>query len=376
MTKLDVLIIGAGQAGLALGYHLQKTRLRFQLVERNEHIGDTWRRRRYDSLVLFTPRAYSSLPGLPFVGDPDGYPSKDEFAEYLETYARHLNLPAITGTGIQSLERLGDGYCATTDDGAVIEARSVVLATGAFQSPVIPPIGNQLSAEVLQITAGEYRNARQIPAEAVVLVVGDGAAGRDIALELADGHKVLLAAGHTRKLFPQRVLGKSIWWWLDIFGIMRLSAETALGRRMRKAEPFTDKGNTLKDLKDQGVQVLPKLVAAQGQSVTFADGTLAKVTAIVWATGYRDSSAWVAIPEVKDAQGNFVQEQGIAPIPNFYFIGRPWQRSRGSALIMGVGEDAAWITAHIVADLAEVQQLEGMAPRSQPAPLRETGATT
>jgi putative flavoprotein involved in K+ transport len=140
MPTLDVLIIGAGQAGLALGYHLQHTALRFQLVERHEQIGASWRAR-YDSLVLFTPRCYSALPGLPLAGDPEGYPSKDEVAEYLATYVRHFHLPVVTGQGIQALERQNGDYRATTQDGALIEARAVVLATGRFRrrrSPAWP----------------------------------------------------------------------------------------------------------------------------------------------------------------------------------------------------------------------------------------------
>ena len=139
-TTLDVRIIGAGQAGLALGYHLQQTSLCFQIVERHAYIGDSWRRR-YDSLVLFTPRTYSALPGLALAGAPNGYPDKDEVADYLAVYARHFDLPVRTGTGIELLERQDRGYRATTQDGARIEARAVVLPTGAFQTPATSDSG-------------------------------------------------------------------------------------------------------------------------------------------------------------------------------------------------------------------------------------------
>lgn len=361
MTRLDVLIIGAGQAGLALGYHLQKTRLRFQLVERHDHIGASWRER-YDSLVLFTPRAYSALPGLALDGDQDGYPGKDEIADYLAKYARHFDLPIITGTIIQSLEPHNGGYRATTQDGAVIEARAVVLATGAFQTPSLPSMSGQLSPNVQQFTAENYKNAGQIR-PGTVLVVGDGAAGRDIAHDLLSSHNVILATGHARRLLPERILGKSTWWWLDKLGIVRLSGETALGRYIQKADAFPGKGNTLKKLQGQGVRVVPKLIAAHGQSATFANGVAADVTTVIWATGYRDDSAWVKLPEVKDARGNFMQRQGVGPLPNFYLIGRPWQRSRGSALIMGVGDDAAWMTERILKDLGGHEQPERKALR-------------
>jgi putative flavoprotein involved in K+ transport len=356
MTRLDVLIIGAGQAGLALGYHLQKTSLRFLLVERHDHIGASWRQR-YDSLVLFTPRAYSALPGLALSGAQDGYPGKDEIADYLARYARDFDLPIITGTSIQSLESHNGGYRATTQDGTVIEARAVVLATGAFQTPALPGMSSQLSPEVRQFTAENYKHAGQIP-PGTVLVVGDGAAGRDIAHDLQASHTVILATGHARRRLPERILGKSTWWWLDKLGIVRLSGETALGRYIQKADAFPGKGNTLKKLHGQGVRVVPKLIAAQGHAVTFANGVAAEVTTVIWAIGYRDDCAWVKLPEVKDAHGNFVQQQGVGPLPNFYFIGRPWQRSRGSALIMGVGDDAAWMTDHILKDFGGQEQSE------------------
>src|SRR5919109_675572 len=209
LTTIDVLIIGAGQAGLTLGYYLRRTPLRFQLVERNQRIGDSWRRR-YDVLELFTPRAYSALPGLALAGDPDGYPGKDDVAAYLEAYARHFDLPVLLGTGIQLLERHNGGFRATTDDGDRIEARAVVLATGAFQTPAIPRLAAGLSADVRQFTAETYKNAAQLP-PGTTLVVGDGATGRDIAHDAqgTGNHTVILATGRRRRLLPERILGKS-----------------------------------------------------------------------------------------------------------------------------------------------------------------------
>jgi len=351
-TIIDVLIIGAGQAGLALGYHLQKqkTPLSFQLVERNKHIGDSWRKR-YDSLVLFTPRAYSSLPGLALPGDQAGFADKDEVANYLEAYAHHFNLPVLTGTAIQSLERHNNGgYLAITDAGSRIKARAVVLATGAFQKQSIPSLAHDLAESIRQFSSENYKNPTQIP-PGTVLVVGDGATGRDIASDLYATHNTILATGHPRKLLPQHILGKSTWWWLDKLGISRMSGETFLGRKIKKADAFPGQGNTLKQLQDLGVRVMPRLVSAQGNRVTFANGIFYEVTSVIWATGYRDNSDWVTIGEIKDEQGNFVQHGGISTASHFYFIGRPWQRSRGSALITGVGRDSQYLAEHIVKNL-------------------------
>jgi putative flavoprotein involved in K+ transport len=177
VRDLDVLIIGGGQAGLAMGYELKRAGHRFQIVERNPHIGDSWRNR-YDSLVLFTPRAYSALPGLPVPGNPHDYPTKDEMANYLERYARHFDLPVLTETGIWSLTRLGGGFRAVTDAGGIIDARSVVLATGAFQRPSIPTISNQLSPDVLQLTPESYKRPHQVPHGRVLGWVTARRAGR------------------------------------------------------------------------------------------------------------------------------------------------------------------------------------------------------
>ncbi len=350
MTTLDVLIIGAGQAGLALGYHLQKTPLHFRLVESNARIGDSWRKR-YESLLLFTPRAYSALPGLALSGDPEGYADKDEQADYLERYARQFDLPVKLETSIQRLERRDEGFEATTSDGTVITAHSVVLATGAFQTPSLPAVARAFSPDVAQFTTENYCNAAQVP-KGTALVVGDGATGRDVAKDLSASHQVILATGHRRRLLPERILNRNTWWWLDKFGLLRLSGETRLGKRIQQADPLPGKGKTLKSLEQKGVQIMPKLLTVAGRQVSFANGAAAEVDAVIWATGYRDNSDWVAIADVKDARGNFIHHQGIGPIPNFYFIGQPWQRSRGSALITGVGADAQFIIEQLVKRLS------------------------
>src|SRR5919109_1637291 len=248
---LDILIIGAGQAGLAMAYHLRQTSLRFQLVEGHQRIGDSWRKR-YDSLVLFTPRAYSALPGLVVPGDPEGYPTKDEITDYLESYANHFALPVLVDTRIRRLERTNDGFRAISGTGETIDARAVVLATGAYQQPALPPIAQQLSADVLQLSPESYTSSAQIPAGSV-LVVGDGATGRQIARELTATHQVLLSTGRPRRVSPERLLGKSVFWWMDTLGILRASRKSAIGGYLMKADPFPGKGLALQQLKRQGV---------------------------------------------------------------------------------------------------------------------------
>ena len=349
VRALDILVIGAGQAGLALGFHLKKTPFRFRIVDCHARVGDSWRKR-YDSLVLFTPRAYSALPGLAVAGDPDGYPTKDEMADYLETYASHFGLPVTTGTGIRRLERADGGFRATTEAGERIDCRTVVLATGAFQRPAIPSISEGLPADVAQLSPEDYRTPAQLP-PGRVLTVGDGATGRQIALELVADHEVLLATGRPRRVSPDLVFGKSIFWWMDKLGILRASRESAIGRYLMKADPFPGKALELKRLRRRGVGVVGRVVGTEGKRVSFADGASAEVDAVIWATGYRDDADWVAVPEAKDPRGNYLHHRGISPVPSLYFIGRSWQWTRGSALFAGVGADAAYLAGHIIGHL-------------------------
>jgi putative flavoprotein involved in K+ transport len=364
---LDVLVIGGGQAGLAIGYHLKERGHRFQIVERNPRPGDSWRNR-YDSLVLFTPRAYSALPGLPLSGDPDGYPTKDEIADYLERYAGYFDLPVLTDTGIRSLTRVNEGFRARTDAGEIIDARAIVLATGAFQRPSIPAISRQLSPDVLQLTPESYKRPGQVPSGRV-LVVGDGATGRQIAVELAATHEVLLATGRPRRVSPQRILGRSVFWWMDRLGILRASRETRVGRYVMEADPFPGKDLALGRLRRRGVGVVGRLSRVDGKSVGFASGERAEVDAVIWATGYKDDSRWVAIPEAKDGRGGFVHRRGVSPVPGFYFIGRSWQWTRGSALLHGVGDDAANVASRIAEQMPDRVIVEE-GSRAEMAPVR------
>jgi putative flavoprotein involved in K+ transport len=341
MKKTNVLVIGAGQAGLAMGYHLQKTSLRFLLVDGCSRVGDSWRRR-YDSLTLFTPRSLSALPGLALKGDPQGYASRDEFADYLETYARHFDFPIKMNAGIQNLKRVNGHFSATSFNGQEIEAQVVVLANGGFQKPVVPTMSKNLSGDVQQFSAESYRNPSQIPAGTVV-VVGDGATGRDIAVELSAPHTVYLAAGKPRRLMPERILGMSMWWWLNTLGFLTAPTDSFIGRKMRAMDSFPNRERDFAALRRKGIRIMPKVTQADGNAVTLENGASVPVNAVVWAMGYCDDSDWVAIPEVKDTQGNFVHRKGISPVKNLYFIGRPWQTSRASAIISGVDRDAALI---------------------------------
>ncbi len=344
---VPVLVIGAGQAGLAAAYRLQQSGLDFRIVEAAGRIGHSWRKR-YASLTLFTPRRFSALPGLALDGDPEGYATRDEFSDYLANYAVFHRLLVSTGTGVEKLSRRSDGiFAALLTTGETVLAGSVIVSTGGFQRAVVPSVAADLDEGVQQLTSETYREPSSV-APGTVLVVGDGASGRDIAAELGTSHRVLLATGKPRRLFPERILGRSIWWWLSLVGLMKAGRDSFIGRRMRRADPFPDRDRSFDSLKRRGVTVVPRLMGAVGRKVEFAGGRFDTIDAVVWAVGYRDETAWLAIPGALDDQGRFVEEGGVSPVTGLYFVGRPWQRNRASALIMGVGQDAEVIVAAIL----------------------------
>lgn len=336
--SIGVLVIGAGQAGLAAGYWLRTRGVDHLIVERAERIGDSWRNR-WDSLTLFTPAAYSALPGLPLAGDPEAYPTKDAMADYLETYARHFDLPVRLATAVVRLDAHGGRFVATLSTGDKVIARSVIVAGGPFAVPAVPALAGGLAADVVQLTPNSYRDPTSTP-PGTVLIVGDGATGRQIALELAATHRVLLATGRPRRAVPERILGRSIFWWLDRLGVMRVTRDSRLGRILRERDPFPGRHLALDRLAARGVLVRPRVRAIDGRRVTFADGLSDAVTALVWATGYRDDTGWVAVPGALDERGRWLESGGLSPVSGLYFVGRSWQRTRGSALVLGVGEDA------------------------------------
>jgi putative flavoprotein involved in K+ transport len=369
---LDILVVGAGQAGLALGYHLKTTPFTFQIVDCHGRIGDSWRKR-YDSLVLFTPRAYSALPDLAVPGDPEGYSTKDEIADYLETYTTHFEMPVLVDTPIRRIERTNDGFRAITGAGETIDCRVLVLATGAYQQPGVPLISQQLSADVAQLSPETYTSPAQI-APGSVLVVGDGATGRQIARELTATHHVFLSTGRPRRVSPARILGKSVFWWMDKLGILRASRESAIGKYLMNVDPFPGKALGLKPLGRQGVVVVGRLIHVDGKNATFASGETAAVETVIWATGYKEDTDWIAIPQARDAQGNVLHRRGISPVPHLYVIGRSWQWTRGSALLTGVGDDAVIIKDQIVKDVGERAQPERVVQILQPGRSLETKA--
>lgn len=340
MTEtFDILVLGAGQAGLAVGYFLQQRGVSFLLVDRQTRVGDSWRER-YDSLVLFSSRAYSALPDLALTGDPAGYPDKNEIADYLEHYARMMRLPIRMNQSIRALERDGGLFRCLTSDGAMLSAASVIIATGPFQQTIVPRFAARLSADVTQFTGATYREPAQLP-RGRVLIVGDGATGRQVAAELAGTHAVWMAGGKFRVIVPQRFLGRDIIAWFDTTGALRADKESLHGRFVHLFDPIPGWNLRRAALRRLGVKIVRRAVDAEGKCLQFADGTSDSFDAVIWAIGYHDDASWIRIPEAIDAHGRYIEARGVSPVPGLFHIGRNWQNNRASALLAGVGNDAA-----------------------------------
>ncbi|MET0399585.1 MAG: NAD(P)/FAD-dependent oxidoreductase [Longimicrobiaceae bacterium] len=343
-TRVEVVVIGGGQAGLAMGHHLMRQGTEFLILDAAPRPGDAWRTR-WDSLTLFTPARYSALPEMPFPGEPESYPTKDAVADYLEAYAARFDLPVRSGRRAASLRQTGDGFVIEAG-GDRYEAGQVVVATGPFQAPFVPEIASGLAPEVVQLHSAEYRNPAQLP-PGDVLVVGGGNSGVQIAEELSRTHRVHLSVGERLPRLPERLLGRSIFGWLDAAGLLDVTVDSRLGRRMSRTETLIGKSPGMLR-RSHGVELAGRAVAARGDRVTMAGGTSTRVEGVVWATGFRAEYGWIQAP-VLGARGAPVQRRGVMQVPGLYFLGLPWMHTRGSALIGWVGRDAAYLADRIAA---------------------------
>jgi putative flavoprotein involved in K+ transport len=344
--RFDVAVIGAGQAGLAMGYFLRRQGVRFVILERAASIGFAWHER-WESLTLFTPRRYSALPGLAFPGDPEGYPTRDEVIEYLERYAETFELPIELNNEVKSLELCDDGSFRLELDDRTIMADQVVVATGPFQTPFVPKLAERLADDVLQTHATGYRRPDEVSAGRV-LVVGGGNTGFQIAKELSATHKVVLSFGSRQTPLPQRLLGRDLFWWLTKARILDKSVETRLGQRLSTRETLI--GSSPRELKRRyGVELKPRATDADNRSVRFEDGSALEVDTVIWATGYRSDYSWIKLP-VNDEKGRLRHRRGVTDVLGLYFLGLTWQHTRGSALIGWVRNDADFIAERIAAD--------------------------
>jgi putative flavoprotein involved in K+ transport len=356
--RVETLIIGAGQAGLAAGYYLAQRHQPFAIVDANARIGDQWRRR-YQSLRLFSPARWDGLPGMTFPGPGWSYPSGRQMGDFVEAYASRFDLPVRTSTRVDRLVRASDG---TEDFIAVagsqtFRARQVIVATGAASVPAVPAIAAELDPAIRQIHSGEYRDPTQL-GDGAVLVVGLGHSGADIALEAAASHPTILV-GRAHGEVPFRVLDS---WrahvFLRILSLVEnqvLTIRTPIGRRAMSrsrvlAAPLLRVRSS--DLARAGVERHDvRLSGARDGKPVLDDGTLLDVATVIWATGFRPEYRWIE-PSVVATDGWPDTDRGVSPVAGLYFLGVPFQFGVTSSLIHGVARDARYVVDRMMAHTA------------------------
>lgn len=401
-TEIDTLIVGAGQAGIAMSEHLTRLGVPHLVLER-DRIAERWRSQRWDSLVANGPVWHDRFPGMEFEGmSPDAFASKEQVADYFEAYVQRFEVPVRTGVEVTRVVRnVGrPGFRVETSDG-VIQARHVVAATGPFQRPVIPAIAPR-SETLVQLHSADYRNPGQLPAGAV-LVVGAGSSGVQIADELQRaGKQVYLSVGaHDRP--PRSYRGRDFCWWLGVLGEWDQQAMKPGREHVTIAVSGARGGHTVdfRALAEQGITLVGLTQAFDGGSVRFAndladnlargdenylslldaadayierngldlpaepearrmrpdpacvcepilelDLAAAGIGAIIWATGFATDYSWLQV-DAFDAQGKPRHQRGVSSEPGVYFLGLPWLSRRGSSFIWGVWHDAKHVADQI-----------------------------
>lgn len=347
---VETVIIGGGQAGLSVGYHLAKRGLPFVILDANDRIGDSWRSR-WDSLRLFTPARYNGLSGMPFPAPAHSFPTKDEMADFLEAYAARFKLPVHSGVTVDRLSRDGDKLIVRSTDRR-FEADNVVVAMANYQGPRIPSFASELDSNIMQLHSSEYKSPSQLR-EGGVLIVGAGNSGSEIAMELAANHPIWMSGRGTGQL-PFRIEGLAGRLFLVKF-VLRflfhrvLTVSTPIGR---KARPKIISGGgplirvKAKDMAAAGIKRVPRTVGVRDGLPVLEDEQILNVANVVWCTGYHPDFSWLDLPVI--GQEGPTHERGIvATEPGLYFVGLEFLYSLSSTMVHGVGRDAERIARSI-----------------------------
>jgi putative flavoprotein involved in K+ transport len=349
--RIDTLVIGGGQAGLTVGHHLAEAGVPFLIVDANERTGDSWRHR-WDSLRLFTPNRFNSLPGLQIPGEDWGFPTKDELADYLESYALRFGFPIRHGTRVDKLTREDGGFLVTAGN-LRLHANRVVVAMASYQTPKVPGFAEELDSDVVQIHAAEYENPGQLQ-DGDVLVVGLGNSGAEISMDLAPHHRVLLSGepSAVQPFRPERLSGRILMPFVGPVILNRvLTTSNPLGRKVRskmlhKAAPLLRVKP--KDLIAAGVERVGRVTGVIDGHPTLEDGSVLDVANVVWCTGFEPGFSWIDLP-VFDEEGDVAHDRGVVDgVPGVYFVGLKFLYSVLSDTLLAVNRDAGYVVDRLV----------------------------
>ena len=356
----DVVVIGAGQDGLAAAHDLGRHGIEHIVLEANDRVGDQWRMR-YDSLRLYSPAKYDALPGLAFPLPGHAYPTGHQMADYLESYAERFAIPVRTGVTVDRLTRAGDRYLLTAGDRR-FEADQVVIAVGLFRTPHVPDFAAALDPTIRQFHSSEYRSPSQL-ADGPVLVVGLGHSGADLAMEVVEaGHPTIVSGkGHGDLPFPiDSRRGRAALPVMKFLATNLLTLSTPMGRKvaakMRTGGPPLLR-HRRPDLAAAGVELTDaRVVDAQDGKPVLADGRSLDVANVIWCTGFRPDFSWIDLP-ILSADGWPDHQRGVVDsVPGIYFLGLLFQYGFTSILVVGAARDAAYVVDHIARTRASRSQ--------------------
>ena len=367
--RYGTIIIGGGQAGMATAHELARRGLSFVVLDAGERIGDSWRER-WDSLRLFTPAPYDSLPGMAFPAPKRVYPTKDEMADYLETYAATFDLPVRTGVKVDAVLKEEDEFIVIAGE-LRLESHNVVVATGAFHTPRVPLFADELDPSILQFHSSDYRRPSQLR-RGGVLVVGAGNSGAEIALEASDRHPTWLSGRDTGQeptragTLPDRLLTPIMWFMASRV----LSVRNPVGRRARDYFLDPPRGIPLgrarrKDIATAGIERVPRTVGARDGYPILEDGRVLDVANVIWSTGFVSDFSWIDLPVFAE-NGHPVHARGVVRSePGLYFMGLLFLDTLSSALVGGVARDADHIARHIESYRSVAGGERALAPESR-----------
>jgi len=351
-NRVQTIVVGGGQAGLAVGYYLAKRKLPFLILDANLHLGDAWRNR-WDSLRLFSPARYSGLPGLRFPARGDSFPTKDAVADYLAEYAQRFQLPVRSGVKVDRLWREGGRFVLTAGSER-FEAENVVVAMANYQVPRVPEFARQLDPGIVQLHSHEYRNLSQLR-EGGVLVVGMGNSGADIGIEVAPSHPAWISgkeSGHIPFPIESFAARHFLVRLVRLLGHHVLTVGTPIGRRVRPK--LLRRTNPLvrvkpKDLDAAGIKRVPKVTGVRDGLPLLADDRTLNVNNVIWCTGYQHGFPWIDLP-IFEEDGEPVHDRGIVEkVPGMFFVGLHFLYAMSSATLVGVGRDAKRIAKAVAA---------------------------
>jgi len=347
--RVDTVIIGGGQAGLATGYFLKERGRSFVILDAGDRVGDAWRAR-WDSLRLFTPARFDRLPGFPFPGANWTFPTKDEMADYLEAYVQRFDLPVRTGVKVEQLSKEGGRFVITSEQGR-FEADNVVVATGACQIPKVPGFADDLRPNITQLHSKDYRSGSQL-AEGNVLVVGVGNSGAEISMELSTTRQTLLAGKESGHI-PVRhgsLAARPGFRVFRFIGHRVLTQGTPIGRKL--LPKLSGHGDPLirvrpKDLTAAGIERVPRVTGVENGLPVLDDGRVLDVANVIWCTGFRSDFSWIDLP-IRGEDGEPLHDRGVVGSePGLYFVGLAFQYSLSSDVLPGMARDHAFVANHI-----------------------------